>query len=519
MVKTEMVKQGLIDPVDYAVWQWPFLKHHEYGLLLDDFQVDLLRSVFSGDIVEVFCKGGTGVGKGAVVAMAVNVFFRVHSDAKVVVTSSSNDHAVRVMFSEIVKWRMSMTDPGPGEAQSESIVDKENGERQHYIEVVNPDADESFRGHHSSHVMFVFDEASGVQESRYNLAGTQAHKVVAIANPTVLMGWFHDKFYQNPASDPDLCHTVGRSRMITADGYESRNVKEGKEIIPGQITREIIRDNIEPKGDGWVRVMGHGKFPLEDAEQQVIPPSWLRRCVAEWRDGLKVQAFGLDVAASDQGDMTVLAAGGVDGVAKLHRWREKDQTRIVGLVLDTALREHGIELTKGNHSVVVDADGLGIGVYFMLKEKGVSVVEHHGAETADDTTNYQNRRAESYGELGRRLDPNGKWSDKPWPMPNDMILLQDLSAPKRIYGSQWPKFRITPKEPTKDSGGTSLREILKRSPDSGDAVTYLYRRVREIERSGDARFGYVPQVVDGKPMTDSMENRIKERMEKLMRVV
>src|SRR5262249_9112790 len=144
------------DPLDYAIAQWPRLWSRKHGILLDDHQVDLLRAVFDPNITEVFVKGCAKAGKDAAAGMAICVWFRLFADAKVIITSSSFDHACRVTFGEVAKWYSSMRDRGPGKLLTTSIVDDSSGARQHYIETVNPDKGEGFSGHHSEHVLFFF---------------------------------------------------------------------------------------------------------------------------------------------------------------------------------------------------------------------------------------------------------------------------------------------------------------------------------------------------------------------------
>lgn len=470
--------------------QWPCLVRGG-GLSLEPFQLDLVRSAFDPAISEVVCKGGASVGKGTAVALAVNLHFLAWPEAKVVVTSSSHEHVVKVLFAEVKKWRRLMAGAQPGELLEQSVEDKGSA-GQRYVKVANPKADESFRGHHSAapQVMFVFDEASAVPEDRYKLAKTQAHKILAVSNPSAPSGWFRAAF---PAHDPDRCQTVGRRRCLTASARDCRNVREGREAVPGQVTRAQLAE-IEAAGPWYRSVMAEGRFPPEDLEARVILPSWLPRHVEAWRAfhrqapekttlpalDLRVAAFGLDVAASGSGDESALAAGSSQGVRALHRWRHSDTMSTVGRVLALAEARYGIDLKAGEAPVAVDMDGIGKGVGDRLAEQGVNVVEHRGNAPAENPTLYANARAESYGELGRRLDPAGPWSDQAWALPDDPRLLEELAAPEKVHGSDGLRFRLTPKDhrPGSRFPGRTVREKLGRSPDSADAVAYLYAAVR-----------------------------------------
>ena len=118
---------------------------------------------------------------------------------------------------------------------------------------------------------------------------------------------------------------------------------------------------------------------------------------------------------------------------------------IVGWVLDVAISIHGIDLKRRQVPITVNMDGLGKGVGDRLNELGVKVRPFHGAATAQRSHQYRNRRAEVYGELAQRLDPKGRWPDTPWRLPDDPLLLDELVAPEKVYGSDGLKFGITPK--------------------------------------------------------------------------
>ena len=86
------------------------------------------------------------------------------------------------------------------------------------------------------------------------------------------------------------------------------------------------------------------------------------------------------------------------------------------------------------------------------------------------------------GETGRRLDPAGDFRMMHMMMPDNQRLLQELTAPQKIYaGHDGEKFYITPKDRKGASDnfkGKTLRELLGRSPDRADAVVYLLCALR-----------------------------------------
>jgi hypothetical protein len=205
-----------------------------------------------------------------------------------------------------------------------------------------------------------------------------------------------------------------------------------------------------------------------------------------------ITAFGLDVAASQYGDTTVLAPGNAKGVRCLHQRQRTDQgdnpadtMQTVAWVILTARQQHGIELTQGYIPICVDTDGVGKGVADRLLELGCNVIYFRGNDRPDDPKRYFNRRAEAYGELARRLDPQGPFMGMPFALPPDEFLREELCAPEKIYSSDAFKFRITPKRLQPGMSEDTLTVTAKldgRSPDRADAVVYLYEALRRAVR-------------------------------------
>jgi hypothetical protein len=481
--------------------QWPEMR-------IDAFQEDIINRVFDESYGEVAIKGCTGAGKGASVALAINLWFWHYPLSKVLITSTSAFHAQSVMFAEVLTWRKAMRYPGVGKNLLFSV---EHSGR-HYIRILNPDSGEGFSGHHGPRTMFVFDEASSAQEEFYNLALTQANKIVALSNPRVMSGLFHSLF---PRDNPNITQTIrGRMRQrrcVTISGLDCLNVQTRKKLIPGQIDAErfdIIMGNPDPL---YRRIYGLAEFPDADPEKQLIQMGWLKRHHDEWTSSNNAQAlvtaFGLDVAASEYGDTTVLAAGSAWGCTQLHtRVRgddgenPSDTMQTVAWVIMTARMRHGIDLRTGSVPVCVDADGVGKGVADRLREIGVQVIFFRGNETAHDPKRWANRRTAAYAELARRLDPLGAYSTTPWALPPDMLLAEELCAPEKVYGSDAMKFRITPKtrQPGMSEKVLTIHDKIKRSPDRADAVVYLYEVVR-------MRYAKIPPRVNRPLVYDGME--------------
>lgn len=524
-------RSGQIRP--YVELQWP-------DAVLDDWQWDILESLFDLTIRRVFVKGNTGCGKGAAAGIACCTYFHIWNDAKIIITRDSVRTAQKIAFGEVDKWWRKMRFKPPGKLLTSGVFDN----NQHSISLANPQHIEGFRGAHSPHVLFWFDEATAPNlEDKYKLANTQAKKFLALSNPSTLSGTFRDSF---PAVEPDKTQTIidqyGNTRCITVSGWECTNVKEKcleQPVAP--IGGIKIADNYYPHGspiaaddfekvqpripgqtcydefmallndaDPLIRnVYALGKFPDQDPDKQVILPDWLIEPVKFWtrwnrlclrareqfhilalkllEQILPVEGFGLDVAASRFGDASVLAVGGRYGIRAIHECQFSDTQQTMSWVLETA-NSHGVDLEQGIVPIAIDwGGGYGNAVGDPLKKRNVNVIEIHGNASSNlDSKKYANKRAELYGEAARRLDPAGDFRMMPFALPDNQRLKAELVAPEKIYaGHDGEKYYITPKGrrgSDANYNGKTLHEILGRSPDRADAVVYCLCALRSQRR-------------------------------------
>lgn len=519
------------NPEPYLRLQWPTVRWEPW-------QLDAIQAICDPKIRIVALKGATGVGKNLVGGIACCLFYDLHHDARIRITRDTYDNAVAMAFGEVAKWWRRMRYRPSGQLLRAGADD--GPER--WMQCVNPRSEEGFHGVHSGHVKYWFDEATAPNlANRFEAAMTQAHKVLASANPRTMSGWFRDLY---PRDNPNENQTVvthhGVARLITISQTDCTNVRERclskpvgpiggitiegthyrhgdlipqdhyrlkKPIIPGQTCYDEAQVYLTHPDPFQRNVMGMGQFPEEDPAKQVILGTWVDRAVARWQWAdsllraaenrpeafrqwladrlLPVQCFGLDVAASAHGDETVLAAGGRLGVRKLHTCQFRDTQQTVAWVLETA-SSLGIDLTRGAVPVAIDyGGGYGNAVGDPLRARGVRVVEVHGGAAPEvESKRYGNRRAELYGEFGRRLDPAGDFAESPYAVPGDSMLRAELVVPQKVFaGQDGQKFYLTPKTrkgSSQNFSGRTIEEQLGRSPDRADAVVNCLAAVPHI---------------------------------------
>lgn len=360
---------------------------------------------------------------------------------------------------------------------------------------------------------------SSSEDWMYDNARKQSRMIIALSNPRTLSGWFRRGYGDIDINKTQSIKTAsGRRRLITVGGEDCRNVREKrlespfaptggieikgtrfehgdfippefyvhvKPVIASQLDYarylEIMSDPEEFKRD----IFGRGWFPKEDAMLQVVLGSWLKRHIDYWKDlhdgmDIPVTSFGLDVAASEFGDESILISGGPLGVRMIHDRKHADVMQTTGWVLDTATEQYGINLKEGQVPVAIDyGGGYGRGVGDRLKEMGVAVIACHPSKRSSLPSRYEDLRSELYGEFGERLNPHGPWASHPFALPPDQKLHDDLCAAEKIIASDGVKFRLIPKEkPHKLYTGPTVESKIGRSPDRGDAICLLYHAVR-----------------------------------------
>jgi len=515
----------------YWEFQWPDVR-------LDEFQEFGIEGIVSPGVRDVFMKGCTGCGKTASVGMGIVCYYDIWDDARIRLSSSTSDHAARVLFGEVRRWWQRATYSPPGNLQMASIWHSES----HRLDIINPEKGESAAGDHGEHVLFSFDEASSISDEMFTISDTQCKKLICMMNPRSMSGRARDSF---PRDDPDktqeIIGTFGRRRCITIPATACTNVKEkllatpiapvggiqidGKTYkhgdlipdedfakvkvkIPGQIDYGKYMGLLNEMDEWSIGVFVHAKFPKVDAELAVVNPEWLGPHRDEWInyvngyveiDGVREEreiglplAFGLDAGGSTTGDPSVLTPINEKGVVgeQLEKQLGSPQ-EICAWVISSIRHTWGIELTDGDHPIAVDMDGLGWGVGQDLVTQGVWVIEIRGNGKTDiDNTLYANKRAELYGEAGNRLNPNAI-GNSPFAIPDEDRFLEELVTPEKIHvGHDGRKFHITPKKSKQVRGakitGVMERLGVKRSPDRADSFVYAYGALQEVMMGGSA---------------------------------
>jgi hypothetical protein len=359
----------------------------------------------------------------------------------------------------------------------------------------------AFQGIHARYVLVIFDEASGIPRQLWTAANsllTNADaRFLAIGNP------------DDPASEfaaicagSDLAEGGLSDRgwnVVPINTFDTPNFtgeavpEDLAQLLPSRLwLADFVKDVGGPhctECEGHVADLadwlgheastGHtvsapplylskvlGRFPRDKADG-MVPWSWIYACRGETATArigdLRVPVeLGVDVGASDNGDLTVVRARG--GRRAMGRWQvQSGDPEVVATTVVRAARE--VEPTR----IKVDANGPGWALVAILKRDlpRCEVVPVQVAEAAPDGPNgelYKNLRAALWWEQGRlRSKPGAR---EGWDLTElDDRALAELAEP-RYFHDKRGRIQVEEKH--------EVKRRLGRSPDDADALLLAF---------------------------------------------
>jgi hypothetical protein len=169
--------------------------------------------------------------------------------------------------------------------------------------------------------------------------------------------------------------------------------------------------------------------------------------------------FGVDVARSGE-DKSVCYIRAGHQFVHLEEWTKSDTMESAGKV-EWMYNRYGAE------AIIVDCDGLGVGVYDRLRELGLPVFAFHGSarcERRDRTgeLGFRNLRSFAWWNLRELMEPK---QGQPIEIPRNKDLFEELVVPKYSIRSG-ALIEVEHKD--------EIKKRLRRSPDLADAMAYAY---------------------------------------------
>ena len=418
------------------------------GVHLWEKQRDVLTATTTHNRVAV--RSGHGTGK-SFVASCLILWWLYARRGLVVTTAPTWSHVEGVLWREIHDRRQKAPVHLPGEGlQTELRIDKT-----WYAVGLSTDQPGAFQGRHHPRLLVVVDEAPGVEEQVHleisTLATGEQNCIVLIGNPTVTSGTFYNAF-----KTPHIWHCIKISCL------DHPNVVEGKELIEGAVTKGWIEERAWEWGEThpfwYSRVLGD--FP-KISTKGVIPLGWLERAQNEEK---RLEAMntaeqerlprigGLDVARYGD-NLCVLTVRRGDAIEFQESWHHASLMETCGRAAK-AIKDFELK------SLVIDAAGVGAGVYDRLIEQRLPVHGYNGGHRAFTPGSFSNRRSEMWWAMRTRLEKQRLWLPK-----NSERLVAELVTPEYELTSSG-RIKVETKE-------TLLNRGVK-SPDFADSLILCF---------------------------------------------
>lgn len=326
---------------------------------LEGWQDKFLREFFKGpdgaetDEPRHSVRSGHGVGKSTVIAILALWFPLTHYDSKTVITANSQDQLRINNWAELKKQAALL----PEALRAQIQIDEETA----YVKAApemgfvvrrtaskhNPEA---LAGIHATHVLYLIDEASGIEDIVFETAAgslsTKGAMAAMFSNPTRSSGFFFDS--HNKMRARWRCWHVSSEDVPRAQGH----------II------DII--TAYGKNSNKYKVRVEGNFPTAD-DETVIPLDLVMS--ARGRDVLPSNVWpiwGLDVARFGD-DTTALCMRQGNTILGLKEWHGLDGAQVAGRIQSLY---RATPLHERPREVVVDVIGVGASVYDILRLPG-----------------------------------------------------------------------------------------------------------------------------------------------------
>ena len=175
-------------------------------------------------------RSGHGVGKTTLEAWLILWFLLTRKNCKIPVAANSQDQLRDTIWPEIAKWHRQLPDALKAmiDVQAERIVVVQDPEGAFAVRrTASKDNPEALQGFHAEHLLFLIDEASGIDDIVFEVGmgalSTPGAKVVMAGNPTRTSGFFYDTHHQPQAPlAHDACELPRRADAPRGTSRTSR---------------------------------------------------------------------------------------------------------------------------------------------------------------------------------------------------------------------------------------------------------------------------------------------------------
>jgi len=418
------------------------------GITPEKWQRKAMENIRDYDRVSI--KSGHGVGKSALLSWTILWWLLTRFPAKVACTAPTSHQLDDVLWGEIAKWSRELPDGlrkllNITSDKVELIADPKMSFA--VARTARKEKPEAFQGFHSDNMLFIADEASGIEPIIFEVAeGVMTEdgaKTLLTGNPTRTSGYFFDSFHKMRKYWKNMTVDCGSSSRVNQKFLDQMEEKYGKD------------SNV-------YRVRVGGEFPRDD-DDSVIPLSSVEAAIG--RD-IVIQPdepviWGLDVARFGSDKTALCIRKGRKIMKPIESWRGKDLMQTCGIIHEKFIKASKFR-EDTPEEILVDSIGVGSGVVDRLQEMGLPVRGVNVAESASVDTLYNRLRDEIWFQVRDWFLTNEVT------IPDDEELIGELCTVKYSHSSLG-KLLVESKDNMKKRG--------LQSPDLADSLclTFAYR--------------------------------------------
>lgn len=395
--------------------------------------------------LRIAVRSGHGIGKTTLISWIIHWFCSTRTHPQIVCTANTRIQLEVKTWRELAKWHKLALNKHwfDWTATKFSLVEHASTWFASAIPW-SKERSEAFAGTHEENVLMIFDEASNIPDSIWEVSEgamtTPGAIWIVFGNPTRNTGRFSS------------CFKKDRNRWLTME-IDSRNCKK--------TNKKEIAAQIEEYGEDsdFVRVRIKGQEPRQGLRQLIgdeLVETAMGRVLRPEVYAHAAIVLGVDVARMPGADDNVIAIR--QGLAAFEQRRFQGSGD--GWLMNFASLVARFIEDYSPDAVFVDVVGIGAGVVDRLIQLGFGqiVIPVNFAEEAANPNRYHNLRAECYCKMEQWLKAGGA-------LPNDKRLRDDLTGPEYLFDAK-DRWQIERKEDMRSRGLAS--------PDGADALAVTF---------------------------------------------
>lgn len=412
-------------------------------------QLSIIRAVDKGHL-RIAIKSGHGTGKSTLLSWIALWWLLTKFDAKIPTTAPAAPQLLATLMPEIKKWWRVL----PQFLKDEFVLTSD------YVRCANgnflvmrtakKEAPEALQGFHASNLIYLVDEASGVDNALFEviegaLTG-EKNALFLVGNPTRTSGYFYDAFHKS--SELFECFTLNAEL--------SENVS--KEKI--KIAKKAYGEN-----SNAYRIRILGEFPLgsSDALFKIYEIEEAFKRGKEQKINSGNEIWGLDVAEFGD-DKSVLARRMGYEFKELITFDGLDAQSLADEICEIYKRAK-----QKPKAIYIDVIGIGAGVWSILSHRNLPAYRADCRGKGEEKEHF-NKRSTMYLRLKEYIGLISFAKD-------DDELFGELGA---------ITYKFSPNGATQISPKSEIKKALGRSPDKADALALsFFEEFFEDEKTDD----------------------------------